>query len=175
MTGVGASIIGDAHPVASGIMTGTQWAVLGTTYWFTRRVVVRAWGGDEQMTPTRKVAASTIASLPAGALMGLATKSKAMPSSMLFCGVVAGGGQLLVNSMASRKKKDEDEDSSIFDSKWSPLKRLTDSEYSHMMGEKMLKVEADIALIDERIAMLREQEKREAQSAAQSNTGAAVK
>jgi hypothetical protein len=42
----------------------------------TRRVVVRAWGGDEQMTPTRKVAASTIASLPAGALMGLATKSE---------------------------------------------------------------------------------------------------
>lgn len=103
------------------------------------------------------------------------TLGKAMPSSMLFCGVVAGGGQILVNSIASRKKKESDDDSSFFDSKWSPLKRLTDSEYTHMMDEKMLKVEADIALIDERIAVLREQEKREAQTASQSNTGPGVK
>lgn len=32
-TGVGAAILSDASPIASGIMTGTQWAVLGTTYW----------------------------------------------------------------------------------------------------------------------------------------------
>ena len=32
-TGVGAGILSDASPLVSGIMTGTQWAVLGTTYW----------------------------------------------------------------------------------------------------------------------------------------------
>lgn len=32
-TGVGAAILQDASLAKSGIMTGTQWAVLGTTYW----------------------------------------------------------------------------------------------------------------------------------------------
>ena len=32
-TGVGAAILQDASPAKSGIMTGAQWAVLGTTYW----------------------------------------------------------------------------------------------------------------------------------------------
>lgn len=40
----------------------------------------------------------------------------------------------------------------------SPLKKLTDQEYLDMMDEKILRVEADIALIDDRITELREQE-----------------
>lgn len=84
-----------------------------------------------------------------------------MPSSMAFCAIVAGGGQVIANSIASRRKTDDEETGSWLESKWSPLKKLSDSEYIDMMGEKMLRVEADIALIDERIDNLREQERSE--------------
>jgi hypothetical protein len=36
-------------------------------------------------------------------------------------------------------------------SKWSPMSVLTDEQYEEMLQEKLLKVEAEIAIIDERI------------------------
>lgn len=48
---------------------------------------------------------------------------------------------------------------SWLDSKWSPMKVLSDEEYEHMLQEKLLKVNAEIALVDESIEGLRLQEK----------------
>lgn len=36
-------------------------------------------------------------------------------------------------------------------SKWSPMSVLTDEQYEEMLQERLLKVEAEIAIIDERI------------------------
>lgn len=81
-----------------------------------------------------------------------------MGSSLIFCGVAAVGGQLVANHFTSRQEKaKEAEDGSWLGSKWSPLKKLTDEEYISMMDEKILRVDADIALIDDKIAQLREQ------------------
>lgn len=48
---------------------------------------------------------------------------------------------------------------SIFKSKWSPMKVLSDSEYEDMLREKLLRVNAQIALVDENIEALRAQER----------------
>lgn len=48
---------------------------------------------------------------------------------------------------------------SWLNSKWSPMKVLTDKEYEHMLQEKLLKVNAEIALVEESIEALRAQEK----------------
>lgn len=40
------------------------------------------------------------------------------------------------------------------DSKWVPLKSLSDDEYKGILGEKLLGIEAEIALIDEKIEEL---------------------
>lgn len=83
-------------------------------------------------------------------------ETRAVGSSMAFCGVVAVGGQLLVNRFANRSKDPEDENNgSWLRSKWSPLKKMSDDEYRHTMDEKILRVDADIALIDDRIAHLK--------------------
>ena len=42
-------------------------------------------------------------------------------------------------------------------SKWSPMSVLTDEDYEKMMQEKILRVEADIAIIDDKIKALRKQ------------------
>jgi hypothetical protein len=47
----------------------------------------------------------------------------------------------------------------VAEKKWSPFSILTDDEYEMMMGEKLLVLEADIALIDDKIAGLRELQK----------------
>ena len=40
------------------------------------------------------------------------------------------------------------------DSKWIPLKSLSDDDYRGILGEKLLSIEAEIALLDEKIAEL---------------------
>ena len=51
------------------------------------------------------------------------------------------------------------EKSGWFSSKWSPLRKLSDDEYEDFMSEKMLKVEAQIALIDDKMAELLEEDR----------------
>lgn len=40
------------------------------------------------------------------------------------------------------------------DSKWIPLKSLSDDDYRRILNEKMLSIEAEIALVDEKIGEL---------------------
>lgn len=50
---------------------------------------------------------------------------------------------------------------SWLDSKWSPITRLSDEDYEKTLQEKLLRIEADIALIDDDIQALRAGEKGE--------------
>jgi hypothetical protein len=78
---------------------------------------------------------------------------------MLVYGLAAAGGQVAVNLIAGQKRVDKEEHSSSWlSSPWSPLQKLSDEEYVSMMQEKILRVDADIALIDDRIAKLREEQ-----------------
>lgn len=52
------------------------------------------------------------------------------------------------------------ESKSILESKWSPLRKISDDEYKEMLGEKILRLDADIALIDDKIAELRAADKK---------------
>lgn len=45
----------------------------------------------------------------------------------------------------------------VADMKWSPIKKLSDKEYEAKLQEKLIEVEADIALIDESITQVRQQ------------------
>ncbi|RFU75855.1 beta-ketoacyl synthase [Trichoderma arundinaceum] len=152
MAGVAGAIARDTNPVFSGAVTGFQWFALGGSFWFTRSVAVRTMGGDEQLRPVDRTMASTIGGSAAGAVAGLIRK---ILPAMAVWGVVGAGGQMIANGMSNRKPKVRDENDSWLRSRWSPLKKLTDQEYIDMMDEKILRVDADIALIDDRIAELR--------------------
>jgi hypothetical protein len=43
-------------------------------------------------------------------------------------------------------------------SSWSPVKRLSDEDYAKMLEEKLLRVEVDIAIIDDEIAKFKEEQ-----------------
>ena len=47
----------------------------------------------------------------------------------------------------------------VADMEWSPMKKLSDEEYGNMLKERLLRVEADIALVDEELEKLRIEER----------------
>ena len=47
----------------------------------------------------------------------------------------------------------------VADRKWSPMKRLSDEEYGNLLKERLLRVEADIALVDEELEKVRGEER----------------
>lgn len=155
LAGVGASIFKETNPIVWGAVSGFQWFTLGTSFWFTRSVTIRAWGGEGNVTLSDKTKASAIAGTVAGAMGGLVRGPKNIVPAMLCWTAFGAGGQIIANRIATREPKVKDENESWARSRWSPLKKLTDEEYLEMLSEKMLRIDVDIALIDDRIAELR--------------------
>lgn len=90
---------------------------------------------------------------------------------MVVLPAFAAAGQGIVNKVHKRKGEQAGaEQTSWLSSKWSPLRKLSDEEYENFISEKMLKVEAEIALIDDKIAELREEERAKQTAKAPSKT-----
>lgn len=78
---------------------------------------------------------------------------------MLFFGVAGALGQKLYDSRqaATPEEADKNLKNSWMNAKWSPVKVLTDDEYENLLREKMLRVSADIAILDESIEAVRKE------------------
>ncbi|KAG8676692.1 hypothetical protein FPOAC2_02796 [Fusarium poae] len=163
LAGVGGSIFKEANPLIWGAVSGFQWFTLGTSFWFTRGIVLKAWGGEERLKNSEKTMASAISGTAAGAVGGLIRGPKNILPAMFVWTTVGAVGQIIANRMAVRKSRVDDEKEGFF-TRWTPLKKLTDQEYKDMMFEKMLRIDADIALIDERIVELRKQAEEESKN-----------
>lgn len=90
---------------------------------------------------------------------GVGGPNRILPSAAMWAATTT-GCQLGVNYWSSFPEKEKGEDDSFLRSKWSPLKKLSDKEYVDMMEEKMLKLDVEIALIDDRIADLKVEDKK---------------
>jgi len=55
----------------------------------------------------------------------------------------------------------------LANSRWSPVKILSDEEYENMLQEKLLRVEAEIAVLDEHIENLRRETREKLQEPSQ--------
>ncbi|KAF6822922.1 hypothetical protein CMUS01_10894 [Colletotrichum musicola] len=162
-TGVAAGIVRDSTPALFGLASGIQWFALGSSYWFSRTVVMSAWGGESQLTNGSKVHASALAGGTAGMVGGLIRGPKNIVPGVIVFSMVGAVGQAVVNATQGSPTDVKQEKKSIFESSWSPLKKLTDDEYREMIDEKMLKIDVEIALVDDKIAELRASKAAEAQ------------
>ena len=126
------------------------------------------------MTGTARVKASAAAGAIAGTLGGalrtytrtrlhlqhtytlIGGRSSIIPGAVMF-GLFGATGQALSQSyQASREANASKPKTSILDSEWSPLKRLSDEQYEALLQEKILKIDVELALIDDKITELRE-------------------
>jgi hypothetical protein len=87
-----------------------------------------------------------------------------LPGTIMFA-VFGAAGQAIYNRSAAQNASlpqtapNSGEKFSWMNSKWSPMKVLSDAEYEEMLQEKLLHVNAEIALVDENIEALRAQER----------------
>lgn len=91
---------------------------------------------------------------------------RAVPAAAI-CTLIGAAGQYAYNRSEEQNMNRPPPDENAgkhpwLNSKYSPMKVLTDQEYNGMLQEKLLNVNAQIALIDESIEALRKQEKEEA-------------
>ena len=75
---------------------------------------------------------------------------------MLFFGTLGAGSSYVSQLTRGNESKPK---TSWLDSKWSPMQRLSDKDYMHMVEEKILRLDAEIAIIDENIASLKNSSK----------------
>jgi len=124
-------------------------------------------------SPSQRVFASTISGGSTGCILALLVRGprNAIPATIMFS-LYGYGGQLaynwldaknskVVKTAQSMKEKGQEEVpflQKIAKSKWSPMSVLNDDEYERLMGEKLLRVEAEIALIDDKIEGLRKKQ-----------------
>ncbi|KAG9950258.1 hypothetical protein KCU85_g3637, partial [Aureobasidium melanogenum] len=163
VTGGVAGVIRNSPPLLFGIGSGIQWFGLGTTFWGTRSFIFQAWDTGKGLTKSDKVSASTIAGGVAGSGVGLLTRGprNVIPGAIMFS-LFGFLGQTVSNSYDKTDLPASDEPQLNFwqrfaSLKWMPVTVLKDGEYEDMLREKQLKLEAEIALVDERIAALKAQ------------------
>ena len=82
-----------------------------------------------------------------------------VPGAIVFA-MLGGAGQTIYNLADARHSAYSNSPAKLetrsgwLDSKWSPVKVLSDDEYEGMLQEKLLRLKAEIALIDENIVEL---------------------
>lgn len=90
-------------------------------------------------------------------------RGNVIPGAIMFA-IFGAAGQALYNMADARNSElteigESEKKTSFLNSKWSPMKVLSDNEYEKMLREKLLRVNAQIALVDENIEALRAQER----------------
>ncbi|KAI0850905.1 hypothetical protein F5Y00DRAFT_231121 [Daldinia vernicosa] len=163
--GAGAGIVRSAPPALFALVAGLQWFALGSTYTASRELLWHAWGGKENLTTSDLVKSSGIAGGVAGMVGGMFRGPKNIIPGIIVFGTAGTAGAYLAQVLKSQSKDDSKAKSGWLDSKWSPLKRLSDKEYEEKLEEKILRINAEISIIDDHIAALR------ASSGASTKTG----
>ncbi|KAI4716688.1 hypothetical protein E4T48_07163 [Aureobasidium sp. EXF-10727] len=163
VTGSVAGVIRNSPPLLFGLGSGIQWFGLGTTYWGTRSFIFQAWDTGKGLTKSDKTSASTIAGGVAGSGVGLLTRGprNVIPGAIMFS-LFGFLGQTVSNHYDKTDVPASDEPQLNFwqkfaSLKWMPVTVLKDGEYEDMLRERQLKLEAEIALVDERIEALKAQ------------------
>ncbi|MCJ1354912.1 MAG: hypothetical protein MMC33_004902 [Icmadophila ericetorum] len=156
------------RPGVFAFATAVQWFVLGSSFWASRSQILSTRKLPNQPFSSRdRTIASTFAGGIAGGLTGhlMRGHSSIIPGILTFS-LLGFGAQSLYSELDEQKTRLLDSNPPqgkplwhrIADMKWSPMKVLTDEEYRELLREKLVKAEAEIAILDEDIEKLRRRE-----------------
>jgi hypothetical protein len=179
-----AGVLRTSTPVLFSIVSGLQWTALGGTYWGIRSSILQREGllnwwaltrglplkprNDFEPTPRDKVYASSIAGgLSAGIWGGIFRGPRNIIPGIVMFSLFGFAGQHAHSYLDARHlakvtkpvEVNEQPKANLMQrmakSKWSPLRELPDDEYENILKEKLLKIETEVALIDDRIENLK--------------------
>ncbi|KAI0127899.1 hypothetical protein BJ170DRAFT_393655 [Xylariales sp. AK1849] len=152
VVGAGSGIMRSAPPALFALVAGVQWFALGSSYMASRSLLWHAWGGEQNLSSTDMVSASAVAGGVSGMVGGLVRGPRNILPGILFFSLLGGGTTFVTQKFQSRERKEK---TSLLASKWSPLKPLTEKEYENILEERILRLDAEIAVIDDNIAALK--------------------
>lgn len=131
----------------------------------TRLTIIRAWTTDEHKpTPGELIAATTLAGGLSGGSMGALFRGRRniIPGAIVWS-IFGATGQYMYNSWSRAPQRGETQRTGFWQSmsekSWTPFKVLSNEEYAKMLEEKMLKVEVEISILDDKIAAMKEQQR----------------
>lgn len=133
------------------LASSLQCFTLGTSFYASRQVVYQTWGGQEHLSSLDKVKASSIAGGFSGMMGGLLRGPRNILPGIIVGSIVGAGGQAIGGSFSNPHWGDK-----FLASKYSPVTPLTDRDYEKMLEDKLLKIDAEIAIIDDNIKAVRE-------------------
>jgi len=162
--GTVAILRGSTAPVLFMLASGAQWFCLDGAFWAGRSDILRILCDDHPPSPRERLYASTAAGGVAGGTVGALFRGRRniIPGIVMFS-LLGLCGQTVFNAVdASRKERAADEVverqslmKRIANARWSPMQNLSDEQYVSMLKEKLLSVEVEIAVIDDKISELR--------------------
>lgn len=143
--------------------SGLQTFAIGTTFWTIRTATIAAWTTTNS-TPTTGdlVKASAVSGGITGGVLAaiLRGRSNVVPGVIMFT-IFGSAGQWMYNSFADSRNADAGPKTNFWERvgerKWSPMKVLSNEEYATMLKERQLKIDAEVAVIDDKITALRGQ------------------
>ncbi|KAF2997038.1 hypothetical protein E8E13_000478 [Curvularia kusanoi] len=153
-----------------------------SNWWKTTRGLPLEARNDLKPTRSDRVRASTIAGAFTGLSLGLLFRGprNAIPGTFMFS-LFGFAGQHGYNYLDKKNTEEVEEDARlaakgekrknfmerIAEMKWSPMEVLTDERYEEMLQERLLKIEVEIALVDDRIEGFRQKAREAAAKQAQ--------
>ncbi|KAK5133307.1 hypothetical protein LTR08_007832 [Meristemomyces frigidus] len=163
-------------PLLFATASGIQTAALGTTFWTCRGTFLQLRSSPNTRTPRDYTLASTFAGGLSGGLVALITRGRRnmLPATLMWS-LFGFAGQVTSNSiMAAPKKVQEGPEVGFWqrmaEKSWSPMTFITNEEYAVMLRETLLKVDVEIAVLDDKLDAVRKLQAEEAAAAVESKS-----
>ncbi|KAL5335399.1 hypothetical protein BJX70DRAFT_390687 [Aspergillus crustosus] len=147
-------VIRSPHPVIHSISCGIHWFACGTSFWWLRSSILKHYYEDKATLKERSYASTVSGGVAGGAVTRL-MGGRLVPGLIIFS-MLGYVGQASYNAIDRWQLEQANKPSKPFlermaESRWIPLKSLTDDEYRGILSEKLLGIEVEIALIDDKI------------------------
>ncbi|KAK3680294.1 hypothetical protein LTR78_000672 [Recurvomyces mirabilis] len=154
-------ILRGTTPFLFATVSGIQTFSLGYTFWYCRSLLLRTRLAANQK-PNDLITVSTLAGGLSGTLLAGLTRGRnsLLPAAIMWS-LTGGVGQAAYTKWESKTIEDVSSERSkgfwerIAAKSWSPMKFISNEDYADMLREKVLKLDVEIAVIDDRIEALK--------------------
>ncbi|KAJ5770319.1 uncharacterized protein N7511_002370 [Penicillium nucicola] len=155
--GGAAGVIRSRNPMVHSLSCGIHWFACGSTFWWLRSNIIKLHYQDKASPKQRTYVSALCGGIAGGGVTKL-MGGRLVPGTIIFS-LLGFCGQSVFNrvdawQMANANVPSKPLMQRMAESKWIPLRSLSDDEYRGMLGEKLLSIEAEIALLDDKIAEL---------------------
>ncbi|KAJ5250069.1 hypothetical protein N7489_000479 [Penicillium chrysogenum] len=155
--GGAAGVIRSPNPMIHSLSCGIHWFACGSAFWWLRSNIIKHHYQDKASPKERTYASALCGGIAGGSVTRL-MGGRLVPGTIIFS-LLGYCGQSVFNRVDAWQMENAHKTSKplmqrMAESKWVPLRTLSDQEYREMLSEKLLSIDAEIALLDDKIQEL---------------------